>query len=440
MVIIISKRKTHTEFIEELKNKNPNIEVLDNYINAITKIKCKCKTCNKILYMTPNSLLSGNGCYDCNMGTHVQKITKTHDQFITDLNNKNNAVIILGKYKNSKTNILTECKKCSYVWNANPSSLLSGTQCPKCAGTMHKTHEYFVKDLKRINPNITILGKYINSKSKILCRCNTCNSEWKTTPDALINSKTGCPNCNGGIKKTHDNFLQRMNNINPNINILGSYKNTSTKILCHCKICSHEWEALPNSLLKNHGCPKCNIERKKKTHDEFINEISVINPNITILDKYSGINSKILCKCNICEYKWNPVPDSLLHGHGCPRCNKSRGEKNIENYLKTRKIYNVPQKTFYGLIGVNGGNLSYDFYLPNYNLLIEFQGIQHEKPIDFKSEGKEKSKENFKIQQEHDRRKREYAKLHNIDLLEIWYYDLDNIDEILYKYLLNKSA
>ena len=377
MVIIISKRKTHTEFIEELKNKNPTIEILDIYLNAITKIKCKCNICNKILYMTPNALLAGKGCYDCNMGAHIQKITKTHEQFITDINNKNNAVKILGKYKNSKTNILTECKKCGYIWNANPSSLLSGTQCPKCAGTMNKTHEEFANELKRINPNTTILGKYKNSKSKILCRCNKCNSEWKATPDGLINSKIGCPNCNGGIKKTHDSFLQRMNNINPNIEILGSYKNTSTKILCLCKICSHEWEALPNSLLRNHGCPKCN---------------------------------------------------------------KSQGEKNIEKYLESKKIYYIPQKTFYGLIGVNGGNLSYDFYLPNYNLLIEFQGIQHEKPIDFKSEGKEKAKENFRKQQEHDKRKREYAELHNIKLLEIWYYEIDNIDETLSIRLSKKSA
>lgn len=61
MVVIISRRKTHEEFIEELKDKNPTIEVLGHYINAITKIECKCKKCNKILNITPNNLLSGRG-------------------------------------------------------------------------------------------------------------------------------------------------------------------------------------------------------------------------------------------------------------------------------------------------------------------------------------------------------------------------------------------
>ena len=75
---------------------------------------------------------------------------------------------------------------------------------------------------------------------------------------------------------------------------------------------------------------------------------------------------------------------------------------------------------------MKNGLLSYDFYLPIYNLLIEFQGIQHEQPIEYFG-----GEEQFEIQQEHDKRKREYAKQNNINLLEIWYYDIDNIEEIL---------
>ncbi|MFR2570265.1 MAG: hypothetical protein ACLS90_00865, partial [Clostridia bacterium] len=69
----------------------------------------------------------------------------------------------------------------------------------------------------------------------------------------------------------------------------------------------------------------------------------------------------------------------------------------------------------------------YDFYLPDYNLLIECQGVQHERFV----KGFHKTKDDFKKQLEHDRRKREYAKKNNIDLLEIWYYDIDNIENIL---------
>ena len=78
------------------------------------------------------------------------------------------------------------------------------------------------------------------------------------------------------------------------------------------------------------------------------------------------------------------------------------------------------------MLGLKGGNLSYDFYLPDYNLLIECQGIQHEKWVKNWI-----TKEDFEKQLEHDKRKKQYAKEHNINLLEIWYYDIDNIENIL---------
>jgi very-short-patch-repair endonuclease len=74
--------------------------------------------------------------------------------------------------------------------------------------------------------------------------------------------------------------------------------------------------------------------------------------------------------------------------------------------------------------------LSYDFYLPKYNLLIEFQGLQHEKYIP----GFHKSKQDFLKQKEHDKRKKEYAEQNKYNLLEIWYYEFDEIEKILNTY------
>ncbi len=98
---------------------------------------------------------------------------------------------------------------------------------------------------------------------------------------------------------------------------------------------------------------------------------------------------------------------------------------------KYNKNYYIYQKEFDGLLGLKNGNLSYDFYIPKLNLLIEYQGEQHEKYIP----GFHKSKKDFENQLKHDRRKCEYAKKHSINLLEIWYYDFYNIKEILEKYI-----
>lgn len=111
----------------------------------------------------------------------------------------------------------------------------------------------------------------------------------------------------------------------------------------------------------------------------------------------------------------------------CPKCDYSKGEKRIELFLIENNLLYDPQKTFVGLFGINKGSLSYDFYLSDYNILIEYQGEYH----DGKGSKNGFTKRNLKKQQEHDRRKKEYAEQNGIKLLEIWYWDFDNIEEII---------
>lgn len=322
-----------------------------------------------------------------------------------------------------------------------PHNLLQGSGCPECVHRA-KSHDKFIKDLQDKNKNIEVIGKYINNKTKIKCKCNICGFVWNTLPSNLLRKTrpTGCPNCwknrNG---KSHNDFVKEMSLINPNIKIIGNYINSTTKISCECKICGNIWNVVPYSLIIGKGCPICGIQKikdiKSKTHQTFLDEIQNINPNVKILSEYKTNKEKVMCQCKIDNHIWYAKPDNLLHGYGCPKCSCSRGEYKIAEYLMSNKIYYIQQKTFDNLIGVGNGKLSYDFYLPEYNLLIEFQGKQHETSCEFFG-----GKEQFEIQKEHDRRKREYAKNNNIKLLEIWYFDFDNIKSILSNYLIKKIA
>ena len=156
--------------------------------------------------------------------------------------------------------------------------------------------------------------------------------------------------------------------------------------------------------------------------------------------------TKVWWKCGCGKHKdYQRIPSSgIRFDFKCPKCDSSKGEENIMRFLDNNNINYKYQKYFKGLVGVGGGNLSYDFYLPKYNLLLEAQGQQHEKPTNFMNAlSDELVDKQFERQQEHDRRKREYAKNNNIDLLEIWYwdYDYDNIEKILTEYLaVQKSA
>lgn len=171
------------------------------------------------------------------------------------------------------------------------------------------------------------------------------------------------------------------------------------------------------------------------TTEEFIKDMKEIDETIEILGEYVTCKVPILCRCKLCGEKWYTKPGALKSGNGCPNCNKSRGEKRIYNFLNKNNIVFDDQKKFDGLNGLGGRPLSYDFYIKEYNLLIEFQGIQHYKPSRFLGQTDEEALAAFKKQQEHDKRKKKYAKDNGYKLLEIKYDEYDNIEEILEKEL-----
>jgi hypothetical protein len=142
---------------------------------------------------------------------------------------------------------------------------------------------------------------------------------------------------------------------------------------------------------------------------------------------------KVWWMCAECKHEWQTSVYSRNIGRGCPICKESKGENQITKYLNFNNINFIPQMTYDGLVGVRNGDLSYDFYIPNYNLLIEYQGEFHD---DTAYKKKAQSLKEFETQIEHDKRKRDYAINNNIKLLEIWYYDFDNIENILTKELI----
>lgn len=355
---------------------------------------------------------------------------KTHEEFQKQLYEINPNIELVGNYINKNTPIKCRCKKDGYIWDVLPYTLLRGIGCRKCYDVLRtKTHETFVHEVSLMHPNIEVIGSYVKSNSKILCRCNTDGYEWSPTPNSLLSGR-GCPRCSRKERKTHDKFVEEMSKIHPSIVLLEEYVNSSSKILCKCKIDEYEWRATPNSLLSGCGCPKCS-GKAKKTQAEFLSEMHQINPDITIIGSYTNAFTKIECECKRDLWRWKSDPHSLLKGEGCPKCNRSKGETSICKYLESNKVKYVPQKKFNDLRGIGNRRLSYDFYLPDYNLLIEYQGEFHDGNV----KGGFQSTEQLQYQQEHDSRKRSYAHSHNIKLLEIWYWDFDNIAKILEKEL-----
>lgn len=430
--------KTDEYFQSKLPEKiKSNIKIKSKYSKSDEKVNCECLICGYEWKAVASSLIQGKGCIKCGYQMTTKALTKSHQEFVDELLLINNNIELLSPYTRSDNKIKCRCLICNNIWEPLASSLLNGKSCPYCYGNYKLTHDEFLEKLpEKTKYNIEFLSSYVNAKTLIQCKCKICDYIWSTTSNNLYKGG-GCRKCAGLIPKTNEEFLNTLPiHILNNVILDGEYKNSKSVIHCTCKKCGYTWDSITERLLLGNGCRKC-ADRELSSlltmsHDEYVERVKVKNPIVSIIGRYSGSHNKVMCKCKICDHEWESIASSILCGRGCPICSSSSGERIINYLLSEMDIKFEYQKSFSDLLGVNGGLLSYDFYLPEHNLLIEFQGKQHERPIDWFG-----GQEQFIKQQEHDKRKRNYAKVHGIKLLEIWYYDSENIEKILNKELNN---
>ena len=437
-------RKSHVDFIKIVADKNPNIKILNKYISSQNYVNCLCLICRHTWSALAGNIAEGHGCPKCAIKNRSQRQTKTHEHFMSQLDLiKNKEYVILSKYNNANTYIKCRCLICNNIWETLPNNLLSGSGCPYCSNKI-KTHSIFVKQAKFKNPNIEILGTYNGSHNKIECKCLICKNVWNPSATSIL-SGIGCPNC-AKIKQsknrlwTLDQYKNKLIHKRNDVICTSKYYINSKTLIEHmCTTCGYKWNVRPASIMIGYGCPKCGIvkqtDKRRKTKDQYQKELVLLDNNIILLGEYITSTTPILHKCNICDNEWYATPNNILRRHGCPHCTSSKLEEIVEYYLTSNNIRFDKGMKYSNLVGIGNGKLSYDFYLSEYNLLIECQGEQHERPVKYFGGIK-----TFIKQKIHDTRKRKYAHDHNIKLLEIWYYENNKIDKILEQTLNNLKS
>lgn len=278
-----------------------------------------------------------------------------------------------------------------------------------------------------------------NKNKQVKYYCDYCGKPFmitKSQVDKVLNGqKKGlycCSQCAKDVQKPKWEDIVSLFNANHYILTSKEYINAKTKLeyICNKHKDKGTQSITYNNLKNGFGCKYCGDERTvnaKKLSFEEVKAIFDSTNKILLEQPYINAHTPLgyICK-NHQEIGTQYMTTENARKQFCPYCNIIKGENKIVQYFIKNNILFNRHKTYVDLFGVKGGKLSYDFYLPKYNLLIEFQGEQHERPITYFG-----GEEQFKIQLEHDKRKRVYATSHNIELLEIWYYDFNNIETIL---------
>ena len=189
---------------------------------------------------------------------------------------------------------------------------------------------------------------------------------------------------------------------------------------------------LLGNLLSGHKCLPCSYEtrgdNRRNTLDYVEGKINSINGN-KLLNKEDYFDSrisnlKVLCgKCgkNIFLVSFSSYTNRNIVQ--CKSCSskESVGEKKVADWLKERKIDFVREKKFVDCKDIKA--LPFDFYVPKYNLLIEFDGQHHYFDV--------WGTDHFRNTQRHDEIKNQYCEKNSINLLRIPYWNGNYVGNLI---------
>ena len=321
-------------------------------------------------------------------------------------------------YVNCNFKLQWKCSK-GHEWIASPSNIkYVGQWCPICA---------IKKISARINPNVInemqeIARKrggeclseiYIGGKKKLLWRCKN-GHEWLAIPDNIKKGRW-CSACSHRKQLTIEEMREIAKEHGGEC-LSDNYINNCTKLLWKCKN-GHEWLAAPNGIKLGNWCPICS--KHALLTIEEMREIAKERDGECLSNKYINNNTLLLWKCNK-GHEWLAKPIKIKVGHWCPICHQSKGEKIINDYLKLNNIFFEREKKFKDCKGKRCV-LPFDFYLPEYNILIEYDGKQHFEPVRFHSTLFEKVEKSFNDLKRNDKIKDDYCKTKGIILIRIPY-------------------
>lgn len=313
---------------------------------------------------------------------------------------------------------------CGYIFETRLSHLLNRNRCPICDGKW-RTKDMFQEKSNDVHNSEYEILEFKSGNDSVKIKHKVCGNIFTQIGHRHLRGDR-CFECYGTKKLSKEEIIDISNQYwNSEYDILSDDIHYNKKSTIRHKKCGYEYEQMTYSHLLGYGCPKCagNAPLTKEMVQEKSNKIH--NFEYEILSDPNGSFSKIEIKHRKCGIIFNQVVSDHFSGCGCIVCNQSKMENYIERILLENSINQQKQKTFEGCKFKN--KLKFDFYLPNYNTCIEFDGIQHFKSIRFF--GGEKA---FKLQKIKDDIKNKYCEENNIKLIRFNYtQDIDYIKETI---------
>ena len=219
-------------------------------------------------------------------------------------------------------------------------------------------------------------------KNKIICK--KCGNVFEMSFNNHVNQKQGCKLCSHrSYSYSTDEWVSKAKEIHRDKYDYSkvAYKNKNTKVCIICQEHGEFWMTPDKHVNSKQGCPKCAKNHKLDT-DSFINKARLVHGNYYDYSKsvYKDTETKVCIICPIHGEFWQ-TPHGHLCGQGCPKCNEEKNVNEIKllNYITNNINHKVISQYKCDWLGEQ----SIDIFIPDINVGIEYQGIQHFKPVKY---------------------------------------------------------
>lgn len=380
--------------LDRIQKINPsNFEVYDYSLVPETfsyqdKIPIKCLK-HGVFHQIPFSHIHKAGCIKCGFEESGLKNRLTTEQFIEKAKSK-----FGNKYDYSKTIYIKKGIKLTITcsdhgdFHVRPEEhLWSIHGCKECDYEIPRQikQKQFIERANQAHNHKYDYSKlkYVNANSKIEIICPKHGVFWQNAQNHIGSGDRkpqGCPKCSKECEKLSlEEFIKRANKIHNRKYDYSKvvYNTVRDAIIIMCP--DHgEFTQRVSSHLDGCRCKQCFIENDRSNTEEFIKKAIERHGSTYDYTKvnYLGSKQKVEIICRKHGSFWKTPNSHLTSLSGCPICIQSNGERAVEAFLKKFKIryireYRIPNYRY-----------RYDFYLPEFNIYIEFNGKQHYEPVD----------------------------------------------------------
>ena len=356
------KKKTHKEFVEEMKLISPELKIVGEYVGAREAMlvrdefgDCLVSPTNLLKGKKPNvqSAINKNEYFKNKLRaadkdvefsgeykTNTSKLivhTKYGDCISTPMNLLGNNDVTIssaidknsffaakaseihgGFYDYSKVDYVGGHKKVVIVCPMHgelsqpPSSHLQGHACPKCGGDNKYNKETLLAEIKAMYPNVEVLSEVHNASERALIRdeFGVCDVMVSTMLAGKI------PSILSAINKT-EYFKNKLNKINPGLDVAGDYIDHDTRVIVNTKY--GKCLMTPEALLRGARPTISSAENKTQFYINKCVEVHGDKFDYSLV-KYKSEKSKVDVICKKHGIVSQTAVGHKLSKHGCPLC------------------------------------------------------------------------------------------------------------------------